>query len=143
MDFTVKTIQVKDRLVALQLWDTAGQERLASFLCDTSTSRFRAITKQYFRKADGVVLMFDVTSEQSLLNVRNWVDSVRAGVDESTVLCLVGNKVDLFGNDSARNSVYRPGKKLAEVTHSHNYKRRCFRNLEYHSSKQVLLRVMA
>lgn len=27
VDFTVKTIQVKDRLVALQLWDTAGQER--------------------------------------------------------------------------------------------------------------------
>lgn len=104
VDFTVKTIQLKDRIVALQLWDTAGQER------------FRAITKQYFRKADGVILMFDVTSEQSLLNVRNWVDSVRAGVDESTVLCLVGNKVDLFGSDSARNSVYRAGKRLAEVS---------------------------
>ncbi|ETN86759.1 Ras family protein [Necator americanus] len=102
VDFTVKTIKVGSRVVALQLWDTAGQER------------FRSITKQYFRKADGVLLLFDVTSEQSFLNVRNWIESVRAGVDETTVMALVGNKVDLFGSDSTRNSVYRAGKKLAE-----------------------------
>ncbi|PAV63218.1 hypothetical protein WR25_27031 [Diploscapter pachys] len=84
VDFTVKTVQLKGRFIALQLWDTAGQER------------FRSITKQYFRKADGVILMFDVTSEQSFLNVRNWITSVKAGVDESTVMCLVGNKVDIF-----------------------------------------------
>ncbi|EYC11434.1 hypothetical protein Y032_0050g1912 [Ancylostoma ceylanicum] len=102
VDFTVKTIKVGSRIVALQLWDTAGQER------------FRSITKQYFRKADGVLLLFDVTSEQSFLNVRNWIDSVRAGVDDTTVMALVGNKVDLFGSDSARNTVYRAGKKLAE-----------------------------
>ncbi|CAJ0603356.1 unnamed protein product [Cylicocyclus nassatus] len=102
VDFTVKTINVGNRVVALQLWDTAGQER------------FRSITKQYFRKADGVLLLFDVTSEQSFLNVRNWIDSVRAGVEDSTVMALVGNKVDLFGSDSARNSVYRAAKKLAE-----------------------------
>ncbi|KJH46195.1 Ras family protein [Dictyocaulus viviparus] len=102
VDFTVKTMTVGDRVVALQLWDTAGQER------------FRSITKQYFRKADGVLLLFDVTSEQSFLNVRNWIESVRMGVDETTIMALVGNKVDLFGNDSSRTAVYREGKKLAE-----------------------------
>ncbi|CAB3409225.1 unnamed protein product [Caenorhabditis bovis] len=102
VDFTVKTMKIApNRTIAMQLWDTAGQER------------FRSITKQYFRKADGVVLMFDVTSEQSFLNVRNWIDSVKAGVDETTVMCLVGNKVDLFGNDITRNSVFRAGEKLA------------------------------
>uniref|UniRef100_A0A9J2P8M6 EF-hand domain-containing protein n=1 Tax=Ascaris lumbricoides TaxID=6252 RepID=A0A9J2P8M6_ASCLU len=80
VDFTVKTIRLQNRVVAVQLWDTAGQER------------FRSITKQYFRKADGVILMYDVTSEQSFLNVRNWIDSVKAGVDENCVMCLVGNK---------------------------------------------------
>ncbi|KAK5965042.1 Ras and EF-hand domain-containing protein, partial [Trichostrongylus colubriformis] len=73
VDFTVKTMNVGDRVIALQLWDTAGQER------------FRSITKQYFRKADGVLLLFDVTSEQSFLNVRNWIESVRNGVEASTV----------------------------------------------------------
>ncbi|PIO64015.1 Ras family protein, partial [Teladorsagia circumcincta] len=95
-------MNVGDRVIALQLWDTAGQER------------FRSITKQYFRKADGVLLLFDVTSEQSFLNVRNWIESVRSGVEDSTVLALVGNKVDLFGSDSTRNSVYKAGKKLAD-----------------------------
>uniref|UniRef100_A0A0R3RR85 RAB44 protein n=1 Tax=Elaeophora elaphi TaxID=1147741 RepID=A0A0R3RR85_9BILA len=80
VDFTVKTIRLCNRTVAVQLWDTAGQER------------FRSITKQYFRKADGIILMYDVTSEQSFLNVRNWITSVKAGVDESCVMCLVGNK---------------------------------------------------
>ncbi|OZC09065.1 Ras family protein [Onchocerca flexuosa] len=102
IDFIVKTIHLYNRVVAVQLWDTAGQER------------FRSITKQYFRKADGVVLMYDVTSEQSFLNVRNWITSVKAGVDESCVLCLVGNKVDLFANNQARMLTYKHGQKLAQ-----------------------------
>ncbi|VDD95818.1 unnamed protein product [Enterobius vermicularis] len=89
VDFTVKTIKVKDKFVAVQLWDTAGQER------------FRSITKQYFRKADGVIIMYDVTSEQSFLNVRNWITSVQAGVDENCILCLVGNKASFFSGLSS------------------------------------------
>ncbi|XP_037070862.1 ras and EF-hand domain-containing protein-like [Pollicipes pollicipes] len=51
VDFQVQTVVVDDQTVCIQLWDTAGQER------------FRSITKQYFRKADGVFVMFDVTTE--------------------------------------------------------------------------------
>lgn len=40
--------------------------------------------------------MYDVTSEQSYLNVRNWIESVRVGVDDECVMCLVGNKVEIF-----------------------------------------------
>ena len=65
VDFQVKPLMVDGHLVALQVWDTAGQER------------FRSITKQYFRKADGVLIMYDVTSESSFTNVRNWMDSVQ------------------------------------------------------------------
>lgn len=39
--------------------------------------RFRSITKQYFRKADGVLIMYDVTSEASFKNVLNWMASVQ------------------------------------------------------------------
>ena len=39
-------------------------------------SRFRSIAKSYFRKADGVLLLYDVTCEKSFLNVREWVDMV-------------------------------------------------------------------
>ncbi|KAH7725401.1 Protein 4R79.2 b [Aphelenchoides avenae] len=101
VDFTVKTIKVHDRLVAVQLWDTAGQER------------FRSITKQYFRKADGVVLMYDITSEQSFLSVRDWIESVRVGVDDGCVMCLIGNKVDLASNGQSRAVTYENGEELA------------------------------
>lgn len=39
--------------------------------------RFRSITKQYFRKADGILVMYDVTAECSFTAVRNWMSSVQ------------------------------------------------------------------
>lgn len=47
--------------IHLQLWDTAGQER------------FRSLTTAFFRDAMGFLLLFDLTNEQSFLNVRNWI----------------------------------------------------------------------
>lgn len=44
------------------------------------TDRFRSITKQYFRKADGVVVMYDVSSESTFKNVRQWMDSVMVDI---------------------------------------------------------------
>ena len=41
-------------------------------ICD----RFRSITKQYFRKADGVIVFYDVTMETSFLNIKDWMISV-------------------------------------------------------------------
>ncbi|KAJ9586007.1 hypothetical protein L9F63_020345, partial [Diploptera punctata] len=83
VDFQVKTIRVDDRNVALQLWDTAGQER------------FRSMTKTYFRRADGVMLLYDVTSERSFLNVRQWIQSIDEVTEQRVPIILCGNKVDL------------------------------------------------
>lgn len=38
--------------------------------------RFRSIAMSYFRRVDGVLLLYDVTYERSFLNVRNWLDSI-------------------------------------------------------------------
>ncbi|XP_011769338.1 ras and EF-hand domain-containing protein isoform X2 [Macaca nemestrina] len=64
VDFQMKTLIVDGERTVLQLWDTAGQER------------FRSIAKSYFRKADGVLLLYDVTCEKSFLNIREWVDMI-------------------------------------------------------------------
>ncbi|KAK1340817.1 hypothetical protein QTO34_017211 [Cnephaeus nilssonii] len=64
IDYRVKMVRVGDSQVALQLWDTAGQER------------YRCITQQFFRKADGVIVMYDLTAKQSFLSVRQWLSSV-------------------------------------------------------------------
>ncbi|XP_064627620.1 EF-hand calcium-binding domain-containing protein 4B-like isoform X5 [Lineus longissimus] len=103
VDFQVKNVIVDKHLIALQLWDTAGQER------------FRSITKQYFRKADGVIVMYDVTSESSFTNVRNWMVSVQEGVEDNTVVMLLGNKTDLAQNDEHRVVKEKDGTKLADI----------------------------
>ncbi|GFT06727.1 ras-related protein Rab-27A [Nephila pilipes] len=74
----------RSQRVHLQLWDTAGQER------------FRSLTTAFFRDAMGFIVVFDLTSEQSFLNVRNWLEQLRTHAycdNPDIVLC--GNKADL------------------------------------------------
>nr|CAB3265447.1 ras and EF-hand domain-containing protein homolog [Phallusia mammillata] len=101
VDYQVKTLAVDGQLIALQLWDTAGQER------------YRSITRQYFRKADGVVVMYDVTNEKSFLAVRNWMQSVQEGADPTAVILLLGNKNDI-ASSRTRQVTPKEGTKLAE-----------------------------
>ncbi|KAK5928380.1 hypothetical protein CgunFtcFv8_013447 [Champsocephalus gunnari] len=82
IDYSVKTIIVDNSQVALQLWDTAGQER------------YRSITKQLFRKADGVVVMYDITAVQSFNAVRQWLTNVKEGAGEDIPIMLLANKTD-------------------------------------------------
>uniref|UniRef100_A0A3B5A314 Si:ch211-247i17.1 n=1 Tax=Stegastes partitus TaxID=144197 RepID=A0A3B5A314_9TELE len=59
----MKTLTVGSTTITLQLWDTAGQER------------FRSITEQYYRKADGILAMYDITQSATFTAVRGWMDS--------------------------------------------------------------------
>ncbi|XP_068595739.1 ras and EF-hand domain-containing protein [Brachionichthys hirsutus] len=83
VDFQMKRMLVDGEKTSLQIWDTAGQER------------FRSIARSYFRKAHGVLLLYDVTSESSFLNVRAWVDQIQDSAEEKIPMCVIGNKVDL------------------------------------------------
>ncbi|KFV86080.1 Ras and EF-hand domain-containing protein, partial [Struthio camelus australis] len=83
VDFQMKRLVVDGEPTVLQLWDTAGQER------------FRSIAKSYFRRADGVLLLYDVTCEKSFLNVREWVDMIEDATHENIPIMMVGNKADL------------------------------------------------
>uniref|UniRef100_A0A673ZZQ8 Calcium release activated channel regulator 2A n=1 Tax=Salmo trutta TaxID=8032 RepID=A0A673ZZQ8_SALTR len=99
IDYSVKTIRVDNSQVALQMWDTAGQER------------YRSLTKQFFRKADGVVVMYDITAEQSFTAVRQWLTSVQEGAGEDIPIMLLGNKMD---KGSERKVQTRVGEKFAK-----------------------------
>ncbi|XP_028287987.1 ras and EF-hand domain-containing protein [Parambassis ranga] len=83
VDFQMKRMLVDGEKTNLQIWDTAGQER------------FRSIARSYFRKAHGVLLLYDVTSESSFLNIRAWVDQIQESAEEKIPMCVIGNKVDL------------------------------------------------
>ncbi|KAK3548345.1 hypothetical protein QTP70_010576 [Hemibagrus guttatus] len=70
--------------IHIQLWDTAGQER------------FRSLTTAFFRDAMGFLLLFDLTNEQSFLNVRNWMSQLQMhAYCENPDIVLCGNKCDL------------------------------------------------
>ncbi|XP_048828818.1 ras-related protein Rab-27A-like [Brienomyrus brachyistius] len=90
----------KGQRIHLQLWDTAGQER------------FRSLTTAFFRDAMGFLLVFDLTSEQSFLNVRNWMSQLQMhAYCESPDIVLCGNKSD---QDEHREVKEEEAKKLAE-----------------------------
>ena len=83
IDFKIKNIQLDNKRIKLQIWDTAGQER------------FRTITTSYFRGAQGILLVFDVTDRQTFLSIRNWVAQIQMHADVNVNKILIGNKCDI------------------------------------------------
>ena len=83
IDFKVRHTVINDRKVKLQVWDTAGQEK------------FRTITKAYYRGAQGMLLVFDVTNWDSFDKVRNWMTSIQENTTDPVTIYLVGNKCDV------------------------------------------------
>jgi small GTP-binding protein len=83
VEFGAKHIQLDGHVVKLQIWDTAGQES------------FRSITRSFYRKADGVLLVYDVTAGHTFTNCTHWINEIRENSPPDTVIFLVGNQVDL------------------------------------------------
>ena len=83
IDFKIKNIVLDGKRIKLQIWDTAGQER------------FRTITTSYFRGAQGILLVYDVTERQTFLSIRNWVQQIQMHADGNVNKILIGNKADL------------------------------------------------
>ena len=83
IDFKIKTIQVENQRVKLQVWDTAGQER------------FRTITQTYYKGAMGIVLVYDCTEEATFNNISNWLKQIETHASEGVAKVLVANKTDL------------------------------------------------
>ncbi|XP_029372556.1 ras-related protein Rab-1B-like isoform X2 [Echeneis naucrates] len=83
VDFKIRTIDMDGKTVKLQIWDTAGQER------------FRTITSSYYRGAHGIIIVYDITEQESFNNVRQWLDEIERYACENVSRLLVGNKSDL------------------------------------------------
>ena len=100
LDYRVKTMTLKSgKVVKLQIWDTAGQDR------------FRAITKNYYKGANGIILIYDVTSIQTYENVKNWITQIREEASPNVIIYIAGNKIDL---EEERKIKTEEGQKLAE-----------------------------
>ena len=99
VDFKIKTLNVSNNKIKLNIWDTAGQER------------FKTITATYYKGSHGIVLVYDITDRNSFTNISNWLKEIKKQAGPGVVKFLVGNKCDL---QEERNVTFQEGKELAD-----------------------------
>ncbi|GAB9468964.1 Ras family gtpase [Globisporangium polare] len=100
-----KRLVVDNAKVQLSLWDTAGQER------------FHALGPIYYRDADGALLVYDITDEESFKKVRTWVKELRRIVGDDIDIVIAGNKVDLQRNRKVNEEEARRYAESVGATH--------------------------
>ncbi|XP_030317451.1 ras-related protein Rab-37 isoform X2 [Calypte anna] len=85
-----KVVAVDGVKVKLQIWDTAGQER------------FRSVTHAYYRDAQALLLLYDITSKMSFDNIRAWLTEIHEYAQKDVVIMLLGNKADVTSERAVR-----------------------------------------
>ena len=81
IDFKIRKINLEGKKAKLQLLDTAGQER------------FRTITSLHYRNAMGIMLVYDVTNEQSFRNIEDWLKNVEKHTLTPVSKVLIGTDI--------------------------------------------------
>ena len=81
--FLNKKLNLRGKRINLSIWDTAGQER------------FHALGPIYYRDANGAILVYDITDQDSFGKVKNWVKELRKMLGTDINLAIAGNKIDL------------------------------------------------
>lgn len=99
LDYRLKTMILDNQqIVKVQLWDTAGQDK------------FRAITRNYYKGARGIILIYDITNIKSYENIKKWINEIKEEISEEVTIVLIGNKID---NEGQRKISKEQGEKLA------------------------------
>ena len=110
IDKDIKFVKINNTIYKLTVWDTVGQER------------FRALPKKYYQNADGVLLLFDVTKEESFSNVSTWMKDIKdnSNKESNIIIYLIGNKIDLneraVSKESAEELAQSLGMKYFDVS---------------------------
>ncbi|CAI9260110.1 unnamed protein product [Lactuca saligna] len=84
VDFKVKHVTIGGKKLKLAIWDTAGQER------------FRTLTSSYYRGAQGIIMVYDVTRRDTFTDLSDiWAKEIDLySTNQDCIKMLVGNKVD-------------------------------------------------
>ena len=94
VDFLRKVITVGNKEINLQIWDSAGQEK------------YNSISKQYYNKADGIILVFDLNSRMSFDGMMNWLEEIEVSTEKGIPIVIVGNKCDLTTREITTDEAY-------------------------------------
>ena len=84
VDFEAKNFSYKNKKYSIKLFDTAGQER------------FQSVTRAYYHMGDAYLIVFDLTNENSLNSVHDWIKEIQEICkDPDPIIIILGNKNDL------------------------------------------------
>ena len=83
IDFQTKFFKFEDKKIKANYTDTAGQEK------------FRAISVNYLKGTNGVILVFDLTNKESFDLLDSWMDELKNYNKMDISKVLIGNKADL------------------------------------------------
>lgn len=83
IDFKTHTFDIGDKKLNFVFFDSCGQER------------FRSITASYYKKASGILLVYDITNKSSFDELGSWMDELNQYCDQKLPKILIGNKFDL------------------------------------------------
>ena len=83
--FYYKKIEIGNKLIKLKIWDTAGQEK------------YKSLTSNYYKNAQGVILVYDVSNKESYDNLKNWISCISDNYNKisDVQVIVIGNKIDL------------------------------------------------
>ena len=83
VEYTTREASIDDKLIQIQIWDTAGQEK------------YKSISVSYYKKAKGVLLVFDITNKISFENLKIWIKDLNENMLEDCKILAIANKIDL------------------------------------------------
>ena len=102
IDYKSKIVIYDSKNIKLKIFDTSGQER------------FHTLTKNYYRGADGIIMVFDLKRSETFDELTYWMEEINKNCDKNKIgLILVGNKND--GNLDERKISREQGNKIAEL----------------------------
>jgi len=67
----------------LQIWDPDGRKK------------YESITRSFFQKVQGFIVMFDITNKESYNGAKSWIKSIKDEFGKNPPILLIGNKRDL------------------------------------------------
>ena len=73
---------------------------------------YHTLTHNYYRKCDGIIIVFDVSNKDSFEKIHYWVKAIHDNTDSSKQIkqVIVGNKIDL---ENERQVTKEEGEKMA------------------------------
>jgi len=100
VDFNLKAMECEGKKIKLQIWDTAGQEK------------FRNINTSYYKGANGILVVYDITSRESFDGLNSWLIEIEKNSSKDVYKLLIGNKNDM---EEKRQITYNEGKEFASI----------------------------